>query len=272
MGTATNAPRQYNENIASRNTSTLTAADLNTPEYSYLAAVYGEDIADRNIHDNKRKGPIPSQPATQPVASNNNVTNANNNSYLNGRGERRLSQDRDYIRNTMSSNSPTVNYSPTPSNTQSFDGIQRKSSIPRKQVGSDTSPSASPRQHQRMSYRERGIPGGWGDDEASSIGHSSPSHTRSSSGLEKPLPSAPAGPRGIPDGGSHRHHQADGYQPRIVSSSTEKPSLEGVVDLSNTIDTQVVETIAPGMLLVHSFANDFSSAPAFTPRLIMFKL
>ncbi|KAI9724099.1 MAG: hypothetical protein M1812_000818 [Candelaria pacifica] len=246
MGTAT-APRQHNEEIANRNGSSLTAADLNTPEYSYLSAVYGEDIADRNIVDKQRKGSVPSQSMTRSAAPYNDVTDPNANSYLNGREDRVPSQDRDYNRNTMSSKSPIASYSPTPSNTQSFDGVQRKSSIPRKQVGSDISPSASPKQH-RMSYRERATPGGWVDDEGSSIGHSSPSHTRSSSIRDKPLPSAPAGPRGIPDGPSHRHHHADGYQPRIVSSSTEKPSLEGIVDLSNTVDTQVVETIAPAVI------------------------
>ena len=32
----------------------------------------------------------------------------------------------------------------------------------------------------------------------------------------------------------------------LVEGATEKPSLEGVVDLSNTKDTMVIETIAPG--------------------------
>ncbi|KAI9705573.1 MAG: hypothetical protein M1836_006329 [Candelina mexicana] len=242
------ARRPYNEEIANRNTSSLTAADLNTLEYSYLSAVYGEDIADRNIVDNKRKGPIPSQSATQSAGPNTHITHPSADSNLTGRGGGASFPDRDYSRNTMSSSSPKSNYSPVPSNTPSFDGVQRRTSIPRKQVGSDISPSASPKQQQRMSFRERVNPGGWVDDEGSSLGHSSPSHTRSSSVRDKPLPSTPAGPRGIPDGDSPRHHQADGHQPRIVSTSTEKPSLEGVVDLSNTVDTQVVETIAPAVV------------------------
>jgi hypothetical protein len=249
------ASRQYNEEIANRNTSSLTSADLNTPEYSYLSAVYREDIADRNIADNKRKGPIPSQSANQPIAPNSYVSGTNRNPDLNGREV--PFQDRDYNRSTMSSNSPMANYSPTPSNTPSFDVMQRKTSIPRKQVANDISPSSSPKQHQRASLHERAMAGTHVDDEVSSIGQSSPSHTRSPSIRNKPLPSPPAGSRSLADGGSYPYNQADGQQPRIVSSSTVKPSLEGIVDLSNTVDTQVVETIAPGMYTSKKSALDF---------------
>ncbi len=215
---------RYGEDVSDRNTGGITAADLRNPQYSYMSAVYGEKGADRNIADNNQAGrPSGQYPSSEYIAKR----------------DRALSQERDQVptagtdayRGGRSADmSATSNTSP---GQQFQDGVSpvRRRSIPRKQVGSGIS-TPTPQQSQNFRTSPASSP-----------------HVRQTSLVDKPLPSPP-GAASVDRGYGHGHERPAqpnfSGQRMLVEGAREKPSLEGVVDLSNTKDTLVIETIAPG--------------------------
>ncbi|KAI9821651.1 MAG: hypothetical protein M1827_002232 [Pycnora praestabilis] len=250
--TAPAGPRQYNEGIAKRNTMAMGPSDLRSPEYSYLSAVYGTDVADRNVADGHRTN---SSSAAAPMRARNNeeVVNANSG-FTNEQKTRGIGPDRGYI-NMTSQTSPTVNHSPTPQ-FQPDEDLTRKASIPRKLVGSESPSPSSPSNSNKMSIRNKPLPyttppqqRGISEPSSPVSPSQSPSHTRNSSVRDKPLPATPPDHRGLPSPEPYRPaHHTGGNRGLAISGATEKPSLEGIVDLSNTVDTEVIERIAPAVI------------------------
>lgn len=221
----TSSPRAgYGEDVADTNLGGISAADLRNPQYSYMSAVYGENVADRNIADNSRASrPSGQYPSPEYIAKR----------------DRALSQGRDQVPTTgtdtyRGGRSPDMSATSNPGlGGQVQDGASpvRRRSIPRKQVGSGISTPTPP---QSQNFRTSPA--------------SSP-HVRQTSIVDKPLPSPP-GATGIDHGYGHgvdRPAQPNfSGQRTLVEGANEKPSLEGIVDLTNTKDTLVIETIAPG--------------------------
>lgn len=215
---------RYGEDAADRNPGGITAADLRNPQYSYMSAVYGENVADRNIADNNRA----SRPSGQYSSPE----------YI-AKRDRALSQGGDqvptsgtdpYLGGRSPDMSTTSNTSPGRQFGDDLSPVRRRS-IPRKQVGSGLS-TPTPQQSQNL----RSSPA------------SSP-HVRQTSITDKPLPSPPGATSIDHNYGQGADRPAQPHfsgQRMLVEGAKEKPSLEGVVDLSNTKDTVVIETIAPG--------------------------
>lgn len=229
---------RYSEDVANRNSGGISAADMQNPQYSYMSAVYGENVADRNIVDgngaNRSSGGYGAGPSNDYMAKRHRALS---------HGRESGSMDNvDGYRGTRSPYSSAVN--DFPAERESLDGVTpvRRRSIPRKQVGSGISTPASP---PLQNYP--------------SPPNSSPTQARQPSVRDKPLPSTPPGTTGIAHNFGHggdRPAQPDfGGQRMLVEGATEKPSLEGIVDLSNTKDTMVVEKIAPGTYVPVSISS-----------------
>lgn len=189
-----------------------------------MSAVYGENVADRNIADNNRASrPSGQYPSPEYIAKR----------------DRALSQGRDQVPTTgtdtyRGGRSPDMSGTSNPSpGRQVQDGFSpvRRRSIPRKQVGSGIS-TPTPQQSQNFRTSPASSP-----------------HVRQTSLVDKPLP-FPPGATGVDHGYGHgfdRPAQPNfSGQGMLVEGANEKPSLEGIVDLSNTKDTLVIEKIAPG--------------------------
>lgn len=199
-----------------------------------MSAVYGENVADRNIADNNNSRNI----------NNNNINNNRarepsgqypSSEYM-AKRDRALSQGReqmptDTYRGGRSPDMSAASYASPGRQGQDDVSPVRRRSIPRKQVGSGLS-TPTPQQSQNF----RGSPG------------SSP-HVRQASLNDKPLPTPPGATnidQNYGHGANGPAQPSFGGQRMVVEGAHDKPSLEGIVDLSNTKDTMVIETIAPG--------------------------
>lgn len=224
------------EDFADSNPGGISAADLRNPQYSYMSAVYGENVADRNIANSRPSGQYPTP---EYIADNSRPSGQYPSPEYIAKRDRALSQGRDQVPTTGTDTyrpgrSPDMSGASNPSpGRQVQDGVSpvRRRSIPRKQVGSGIS---TPTPQQSQDFRTSPA--------------SSP-HVRQTSLADKPLPSPP-GATGVDHGYGHgfdRPAQPNfSGQRMLVEGANEKPSLEGIVDLSNTKDTLVIEKIAPG--------------------------
>lgn len=215
---------RYRDDVADRNAGGITAADLRSPQYSYMSAVYGENVADRNIADNNRANrPSGQYPSPEYIAKR----------------DRALSQGRDQVPATgtdayRGARSPDMSGTGHASPGRPVqDGVSpvRRRSIPRKQVGSGIS-TPMPQQSPNLRTSPASSP-----------------HVRQTSLVDKPLPSPPGATSMDPGYGRGVDRPAQpnfSGQRMMVEGANERPSLEGIVDLSNTKDTEVIETIAPG--------------------------
>ena len=217
---------RYGEDTRNRTSEGITAADLRDPQYSYMSAVYGQKAPTQNVVDgNDPNRPSRRYPSDEYIAKRDRALSQ-------GR-EQRSSSNSDAYRVTRPTDPSAVNdISPE---RPGYDGLTpvRRRSIPRKQVGSGLSTPVSP---PLPSSRTSPNP--------------SPMHARQSSAHDKPLPSTPVSTTGAGLGlgyGGDRSAQPSFDEGRmLVQGAKEKPSLDGILDLSNTRDTVVIEKFAPG--------------------------
>ncbi|KAI9875048.1 MAG: hypothetical protein M1830_008986 [Pleopsidium flavum] len=235
----TTGAARYSEDVANRSSGSISAADMQNPQYSYMSAVYGENVADRNIVDgnrgNRSTGGYGAGPSNDYIAKRDRALS-------HGRDQESM-HNVDGYRGTRSPYPSAVNDSPAEREFQDGFTPMRRRSIPRKQVGSGISTPVSPPSQNYPSPST-----------------SSPNHMRQSSVRDKPLPSTPPGTTGIAHNFSHGGDWPDpptqqdfGGKRMLVEGATERPSLEGILDLSNTKDTMVIEKIAPAV--VHETVN-----------------
>lgn len=258
---ATSRAPGYGDNDTTRDSTGISAADMRNPQYSYMSSVYGGNTVDPRV-DGDRANRSPARGAAAPSADRANrspagyvaapsgdtanrsptgYAAASSSEYI-AKRERALSRGKeqgpvdnvDNYRGRHSPQSSAFNDASAGRQSQSDDTPSRRRSIPRKQVGSGAySPPSLPSQTFPSSTT------------------SSPSHARQSSVRDKPLPSTPPGTTGRAQNSGYADNRPAqpklGEQRMLVEGAREKPSLEGVVDLSNTKDTMVIEKIAPGM-------------------------
>ncbi|MCJ1367295.1 hypothetical protein MMC16_006427 [Acarospora aff. strigata] len=219
---------RYGEDTRNRTSEGITAADLRDPQYSYMSAVYGQKAPTQNVVDgNDPNRPSRRYPSDEYIAKRDRALSQ-------GR-EQRSSSNSDAYRVTRPTDPSAVNdISPE---RPGYDGLTpvRRRSIPRKQVGSGLSTPVSP---PLPSSRTSPNP--------------SPMHARQSSAHDKPLPSTPVSTTGAGLGlgyGGDRSAQPSFDEGRmLVQGAKEKPSLDGILDLSNTRDTVVIEKFAPAVV------------------------
>ena len=203
---------------------------MKDPQFSYMSAMYGDDTKNRNPGD-RQVGTMGSARSAQESLQRDPGF------YQTGHDGRTVRHNDGILerRNNASSHTPAAEYDPLNRQAQGDKDLARKPSIPRKQVGSSIGSSPS---------MQSSLPS-----------HSIPSHSPHSS-LQKPLPSNPPRDSSVKYGayeGEEDYSSPTNLNGQSRASSdlvSTNPTPEDVLDRakSNTVKTEVVESIAPGKL------------------------